>query len=342
MTKTIVLIGAGSAAFTQGLLADLVLSKKPWHLRLVDVDPRALEVGEGLARQMARARNAEITVESSTDRCDMLPGADVVVTTIGVGGRRAWEIDFKLPREFGVFQPVADTAMAGGMGQPLNVMQLLWINLISDIFPGLALALEPPEPDVLSRPPRDPREQIIKTGDFKRILFEASTISAGSLAAYGYGLARYGQGPQAGSMAFMSLCTGQLMHAISCRSETHSMFDADQLAPNRYLTVALAGSLGMQALTLIVPGLRRFLGLNPLSLMDAAVAAGSAIAPLLVNEATKRITVPQLPSNGGAAVPAPEQVGNVSGSSLNNHDAGSKSNEKRLHVHLGIGNRRPS
>jgi P-type Ca2+ transporter type 2C len=183
------------------------------------------------------------------------------------------------------------TAMAGGMGQPLNVMQLLWINLISDIFPGLALALEPPEPDILSRPPRDPNDPIIKPQDFKRILFEASAISAGSLAAYGYGLARYGQGAQAGSMAFMSLCTGQLLHAISCRSETHSIFDSDRLASNKNLTVALAGSLGIQTATMFVPGLRQFLGLSPLGPLDAIIAVGSAVVPLIINEATKKPAV---------------------------------------------------
>jgi len=190
------------------------------------------------------------------------------------------------------------TAMAGGMGQPLNVMQLLWINLISDIFPGLALALEPPEPDVLSRPPRDPNDPIIKPQDFKRILFEASAISAGSLAAYGYGLARYGQGAQAGSMAFMSLCTGQLLHAISCRSETHSIFDSDRLASNKNLTVALAGSLGIQTATMFVPSLRQFLGLSPLGPLDAVIAVGSAVVPLIINEATKKPAV-RLPAGEG-------------------------------------------
>src|SRR5207245_6041231 len=61
------------------------------------------------------------------------------------------------------------TAIAGGLGQPLTAMQLLWINLLSDIAPGLALALEPPEPDVLSQPPRRPEEPIIQTSDFRRI-----------------------------------------------------------------------------------------------------------------------------------------------------------------------------
>ena len=59
---------------------------------------------------------------------------------------------------------VTSVAMAAGLGEPLTPMQLLWINLVSDIFPGLALALEPPEPDVLLRPPRDPAEEILQAG----------------------------------------------------------------------------------------------------------------------------------------------------------------------------------
>ncbi|MBT9537674.1 MAG: cation-transporting P-type ATPase [Nitrospirae bacterium] len=179
------------------------------------------------------------------------------------------------------------TGIAGGLGQPLNAMQLLWINLISDIAPGLALALEPPEPDVLSRPPRDPEEPIVKSSDFKRIAFESTMLSAGALGAYGYGIMRYGMGARASTMAFMSLTSGQLLHAISCRSEQHSIFDKDRLPPNKYLNAAIAGSLSLQVLSLAVPGLRSLLGITPISLIDGLVIGGSAAIPLLVNESTK-------------------------------------------------------
>ena len=89
---------------------------------------------------------------------------------------------------------VVFAATAGGLGQPLNTMQLLWINLISDIFPGLALAQEAPEPDVLTYPPRSPEEPIIRKKDFERIFLESAVLSAGTMGVYGYGLARYGQG----------------------------------------------------------------------------------------------------------------------------------------------------
>ena len=179
------------------------------------------------------------------------------------------------------------SAIAGGLGQPLNAMQLLWINLVSDIAPGLALALEPPEPDVLSRPPRNPNDPIIKSSDFKRIAFESAVLSAGALGAYGYGIARYGMGQRAGTMAFLSLTMGQLLHSISCRSEKHSIFDKEKLPPNQYLNLALTGSFAMQVAAMIVPGLRGLLGIAPINIIDGMVIGVCSAVPLLVNESTK-------------------------------------------------------
>jgi Ca2+-transporting ATPase len=182
---------------------------------------------------------------------------------------------------------VMGMALGVGMGQPLSTRQLLWINLVSDILPGLSLAMESPEPDVLNRPPRDPSDPIIKTADFKRITFESGAIATASLGAYGYGLARYGIGAQAGTIGFMSLTLAQLLHALSCRSERHSLFGKVSLLSNPYLNAALGFSLGVQVLTMAMPGLRAFLGLAPIGLLDAAVIGGAAVLPLAVNEATK-------------------------------------------------------
>jgi Ca2+-transporting ATPase len=179
------------------------------------------------------------------------------------------------------------SAMSLGLGQPLNAMQLLWINLLSDIAPGLALALEPPEPEVLRQPPRNPAEPIMSTADLKRIAFESAVLSAGTLGAYGYGLARYGRGARANTLAFVGLTLGQLLHALSCRSPTHTLFDATPRPPNPWLTAALGGSVALQGLAMFLPGLRRLLGLVPLTLLDGAVVALGALLPLLVNEGTK-------------------------------------------------------
>jgi Ca2+-transporting ATPase len=179
-------------------------------------------------------------------------------------------------------------AMAAGIGFPLNVMQLLWINIISDIFPGLALSLEAPEADVLDQRPRDPAESLFSGQDYRRMALESAVISGSSLAAYGFGVLQYGFGPRASAIAFQSLTTGQLLHALSCRSERHTLFDRGKLPPNRSLDLAIGGSLAVQAMTMIFPGLRRMLGVTPLNLLDLIVVGGSAILPFLINEITKQ------------------------------------------------------
>lgn len=188
---------------------------------------------------------------------------------------------------------VTATAITAGLGHPLNAMQLLWINLISDIAPGLALALEEPEPEVMRQPPRSPDEPIIKTSDFRTIGLESAALSAGALGAYGYGLAAYGAGLQASSLAFTSLTLGQLLHAITSRSETHSIFASQSLPTNPYLSAALFGSFGLQALAFAVPGLRSLLGLALPSLLDSVVIGASATIPFLINEASKTLRTAQ-------------------------------------------------
>ncbi|HEY9800864.1 MAG TPA: HAD-IC family P-type ATPase [Leptolyngbyaceae cyanobacterium] len=185
---------------------------------------------------------------------------------------------------------VMTTATAIGIGEPLNAIQLLWLNLVTDIFPGLSLAMEAPEPDVLSQPPRNPEDPIIKKSDFGRITFESSTISAGTLAAYGYGILKYGISPQASTLAFMTLTTAQLLHTISSRSEKHSIFSQEKLPKNPYLTAAVTGSFALQLIAIAIPPLRNLLRITPISLVDGAVIGSSALLPLIVNEGTKDIS----------------------------------------------------
>jgi Ca2+-transporting ATPase len=192
-------------------------------------------------------------------------------------------------------------SIGSGLGTPLTTMQLLWINLVTDVFPALALAVEPPERDILSRPPRDPREPIIGSSDFKRYGFESLAITAGTMASYGYAIARYGIGPRAGSTAFMTLTLAQLLHAYSCRSDRNSIFGRDTLQPNSYLNMAVGGTAALQLAAIAVPGLRSLLGTAMPSPMDMAVIAAGSALPFLVNEATKgKAAVSTSPRNGTA------------------------------------------
>jgi Ca2+-transporting ATPase len=179
-------------------------------------------------------------------------------------------------------------ATALGTGTPLAPIQLLWINLLSDVLPALGLALEPAEEDVLAQPPRDPHEPIIRPDDMWRLAREGGIIAAGSLAAYGYGTLRRGASARAGTICFTSLVGAQLLHAITCRSDRHGLFSAEQLAPNRPLFATLLGSAALQVAVLAVPVLRRFIGLARLDLLDVFVCLAGAILPYITNEVAKQ------------------------------------------------------
>ena len=130
--RRIVLIGAGSAVFTRGLVADLIADGREWTVGLVDTDPTALAVAQGLCARMVSLADAPIEIDASIDRRDLLRGSDVVVTTIAVGGRRAWERDVLIPRRFGITQPVGDTVSIGGISRALRMVPAM-IDIARDV-----------------------------------------------------------------------------------------------------------------------------------------------------------------------------------------------------------------
>lgn len=135
----LVLIGAGSTVFTQRLVADIILAGEAhlWELALVDIDPVTLDAVEKLVRKMLVAKGADIPLTATTDRRTVLPGADFVVTTIAVGGRKGWQRDIEIPRQHGIFQPVGDTAMPGGISRAMRMIpQMIAIaNDVTDLCP---------------------------------------------------------------------------------------------------------------------------------------------------------------------------------------------------------------
>ena len=120
----LVLIGAGSTVFTQRLVADIILAGEAhlWELALVDIDPVTLDAVAKLVAKMLQAKGAVIPVTATTDRRKVLQGADFVVTTIAVGGRKGWQRDIEIPRRHGIFQPVGDTAMPGGISRAMRMI----------------------------------------------------------------------------------------------------------------------------------------------------------------------------------------------------------------------------
>jgi Ca2+-transporting ATPase len=173
-------------------------------------------------------------------------------------------------------------SLAAGAGQPLSARQLLWINLITDVFPEIALAVGPAEPGVMQRPPADPWQPVLGKPELRRLGTQAVVMSGAAAASYAYGLSRYGAGARAGSMAFLTLTAAQLLHGFSARSESAGTLGG---APNHMLSLSLLG--GFAALLLSQFGFAAVLGAERVGLTDALVCGGASLTSFLLNEAIK-------------------------------------------------------
>jgi len=122
--QKLVLIGAGSAMFTQGIVVDWLKRRErgEWEIALVDINPVILEATEKMVRRYMLATDFPAKITATTERRDVLAGATAVICTIGVGSRRAWEQDVFVPRKHGIFQPVGDSVMPGGVSRSMRMI----------------------------------------------------------------------------------------------------------------------------------------------------------------------------------------------------------------------------
>ncbi len=178
-------------------------------------------------------------------------------------------------------------AVAAGAPEPFDPLQLLWTNIVTDIWPAIALGLEPAEPGILDRPPVSLKEGLLDRASWADLGIDAGAMTLAALASFGWGLLRYGPGPRAGTLAFMTLTSSQLLYALSARSERPLRVGG--LAPNPTLTRAVTVSLLAQVGSVAVPPLRRLLRTTPIGLLDAGVIAATAALPLLLREGLKEV-----------------------------------------------------
>ncbi len=176
-----------------------------------------------------------------------------------------------------------------GWPLPLAALQILWLNMITDVFPALALALEPSDPDVMGRPPRDPAEPLLSRAYVVLIAWQGALLAGVTLAAFAVGLGWYGRGeglPHAVTIAFVTLALTQVAHTFNARSVRETVFSRRSFT-NRWLWGAVLLCIALQVLAVYQPGLQRVLGTVALDGRDWALVIGMALLPVVVTEVVK-------------------------------------------------------
>ncbi|MDD2314887.1 MAG: calcium-translocating P-type ATPase, PMCA-type [Proteiniphilum sp.] len=183
-------------------------------------------------------------------------------------------------------------AFLWNLGNPLSPILILWINLVTDSLPALALSMDPAEKDIMTRKPRDPQKGIFSKGMIWRIFYQGSTIGLISLAAY---LIGRNDGIRTGlehpemlgqTMAFAVLGLSQLLHVRNLHSNKLSSFRINILA-NKSLLGAIFLSILLLLLVLIVPGVMQIFGLVEMDSMHWLYVIALSFIPIVVVELMK-------------------------------------------------------
>ncbi|QUY45660.1 cation-translocating P-type ATPase (plasmid) [Acaryochloris marina S15] len=188
-------------------------------------------------------------------------------------------IKYILGSNIGEVITIASAPLLGLGGVPLSPLQILWMNLVTDGLPALALAMEPAEAGVMQRPPHNPRESIFARGlgwYMVRIGLMLSILTISLMIwAYSYTQAPgYPGDPNTWkTMVFTTLCLAQMGHAIAVRSDTQLTFQLNPLS-NPFLLGAVTITTLLQLLVLYVPFLQTFFDVHPLSGLELLICLG--------------------------------------------------------------------
>lgn len=178
-----------------------------------------------------------------------------------------------------------------GWEVPLVPIQLLWLNLVTDSFPAMALGVENAEPGIMNHPPRDTKEPILDRGMLGGIVFQAIAISAASLLSYYWAMKAY---PGAEnlvherSIVFATLITAELLRAFSSRSQEFTLFKIGVFT-NMRMVQAVFASFALTVAVLYVPILSDIFNVVPLSMLDWEIVMMFAFIPLVAGEVYKKL-----------------------------------------------------
>lgn len=171
---------------------------------------------------------------------------------------------------------------------PLLAIQILWVNLVTDSFPALALGMEPAEPGIMKRNPRRKEEGIFVKGMKRTIVFEGLLIGALTILAFYIGVNHNGSLEQGRTMAFATLSLSQLFHVFNFRSVRDSIFNKG-MAVNKYLLAAAVFSGMVQLAVMLTPAFRTVFKVVPLDLNHWLTVIFFAVATIPLVEIWKLV-----------------------------------------------------
>ncbi len=175
-----------------------------------------------------------------------------------------------------------------GWPLPLLPIQLLWINLVTDGLPALALATDPIDPGVLSRPPRRPDAQLLDRAFLGRLALTGVLTAAVALVAFGYEFRIDRNVVSARNACFSVLVIAELFRSFGARSDTRTVWEVGLLSNMRLFVIVLA-SFGLQLVIHHAPVFERLFGTEPISLRQCIAWIGLGSVPLVVLEGRKLV-----------------------------------------------------
>ncbi len=170
---------------------------------------------------------------------------------------------------------------------PLLPIHLLWVNLLTDAFPALALGTEKKEPGLMTEPPRSPNESIINRDMLVNIAVQSVVMTAAVLGSFYYGWQNYGI-EMGRTYALVTLIVSELLRAYTCRSEKHPLWKIGFFS-NRNMNLATVFSFALLVVILLVPGLRDIFNVATLHFHDWDFVILVGLMPLVFGELTKVI-----------------------------------------------------
>ncbi len=168
---------------------------------------------------------------------------------------------------------------------PLLPIHILWVNLVTDTFPALALGMEPAEKDIMQKPPRDPKSAIFEKPLLFRLGYQGAMVAALTLLAFLIGQRTSVELGQ--TMAFAVLSGTQIFHAFNLRSNVHSLFARGP--GNKWLLIAGGASLILQLVVLLTPFLHGIFHLVTMTPVQWLIVAGLCVTPILIVELFKAL-----------------------------------------------------